>query len=69
MKSMFSTLLFLVVISSPIQVFANDNKLPPAAADALQTSGKVILYSLEPWSLTTNHHTLTQDLKFNSHGS
>ena|ERR1700734_181303 len=58
MKSVFSVLLLLVAISFPIRAFA-DNKLPSEAADALHASSKVILYSLEPWSLaTTNDNTL-----------
>jgi hypothetical protein len=59
MKSVFSVLLLLVAISFPIRAFAEDNKLPSEAADALHASSKFILYSLEPWSLaTTNDNTL-----------
>jgi hypothetical protein len=59
MKFVFSVLLLLVAISSPIQAFAEDNKLPSEAADVLHASSKIILYSLEPWSLaTTNDNTL-----------
>jgi hypothetical protein len=59
MKSVFSVLLLLVAISFPIRAFAEDNKLPSEAADALHASSKVILYSLEPWNLaTTNDITL-----------
>ena len=59
MKFIFSILLLSIAISSPIQAFAEDNKLPSEAADALHAFNKAILYSLEPWSLaTTNENTL-----------
>jgi hypothetical protein len=44
---------------SPIRATQDENKLPKDAAAALHTTGKVILYSLEPWSMVaTNDNTL-----------
>ncbi len=55
MKFLLSSLFLLVVIVSSIQASQYENKLPVDAADALQVPGKVILYSLEPWSMVTTN--------------
>src|ERR1700678_1341246 len=56
MKFLLSSLFLLVVIVSPIRADPYKNKLPIDAADALHAPEKVILYSLEPWSLGTTNN-------------
>ena len=47
------------MISPQAQAAPGKNKLPPDAANALHSSNKVILYSLEPWGIPSkNDNTL-----------
>lgn len=59
MRLILLTLLVFLAVNPQIQAAPDENKLPQDAADALHSSKKIILYSLEPWtSPTKNDNTL-----------